>query len=201
MKRPKVDVRPTDDKTIERETGLTRAQLYALMENAGAGRSALGKALQAKKVDATLVPTLLVDFEAHAGITEKDGRPKGYSVCSTKTVDASASRAFGAFTSADDLDQWFGPKTSISAKEGGTLANGDGNRGTITKLRADKALVFTWDTPGFAEGSVVEVLFQPKGDKCGLVVNHTRIMTRQEYEEIREMWSQALNGLKTFLAS
>jgi uncharacterized protein YndB with AHSA1/START domain len=199
MKRPTIDPRPTDDRTIERETGLSRAQLFKLLASAGSGRSALGKALQAKKIDAALIPTLIVDFEAHAGIVEKDGRPKGYSVCATKSVGASATRAFKAFTSPADLDKWFGTKTTIAAKEGGVFANADGNRGTITKLRPDKAIVFTWETAGFAEGSQVEVLFQPKGDKCGLVVNHTRVMTRREYDEVREMWGQALGQLKSHL--
>jgi hypothetical protein len=43
------------------------------------------------------------------------------------------------------------------------------------------------------------VLFQPKGAGCGVVVNHTRVMTRREADEVREMWATALNQLRAHL--
>lgn len=200
MKRPQVTQRPSDDKAAVTETGQSRAEWFKTIEKEGAsGRAAIGKALLAKKVDPWWITTLTVDYEAHAGLVEKDGRPKGYSICVTKSVAVPIPRAYQAFTTASDLNKWFGPGTVLSAREGGEFSNADGNRGTLKKMRPDKALVYTWDTPGFAEGSQVEVLFQAKGDKSGLVVNHTRVTARNEADEIRAGWDAALTQLKAYL--
>jgi uncharacterized protein YndB with AHSA1/START domain len=200
MKRPSIAARQADEKSLVRETGKSRSEWFKLIDKSGAsGRAAVGKVLLAHKVDAWWLSTLVVEYEGHAGIVEKDGRPKGYSICSTKSLKAPVGRVFKAFTTAADLDKWFGAKTSIAAKEGGAFTNGDGNIGTIEKVRPDKALVYTWSTKGFAERSRVEALFQPKGAGCGVVLNHTRLMTRREADEVRAMWEEALNNLKRYL--
>jgi len=200
MRIPTVTPRDTSDAALQRETGRSRDEWLSLIDASGAeGRTAIGRMLQGEKLDASWIPVLLVEHEAHAGIVEKDGRPKGYSICATKTVNVDASRAYDAFTTAADLDAWFGPGTSVAAKDGGDLSNADGNRATLTKLRPGKALVMTWTTPDLAPGSQVEVLFQPKGDKTGLVVNHTRVPTPHEADAVRAMWGAALGALKAHL--
>jgi uncharacterized protein YndB with AHSA1/START domain len=200
MKRPAIASRPSDDETLLRETGQSRTEWFNLINKSGAsGRAAVGKVLLAQKVNPWWLGTLMVDYEAHVRMVEKDGRPKGYSICSTKSLKAPVARVFKAFTTASDLDKWFGAKTSIGLVEGGAFTNADGNSGTIEKVRPDKALVYTWNTKGFAEGSRVEALFQPKGTGCGVVVNHTRVMTRGEADELRAMWEEALNQLKSHL--
>ena len=200
MKREATTARKNDDRTCKAETGRTRAEWFARIEKVGAtGRSAIGKFLLSEKVDAWWITTLTVDYEAAKGIVEKDGRPKGYSICSTKTVGTPPARTFKALTTPADLAKWFGPGASIEAKEGAAIRDKDGVRGTMKKVKPYKAIVFTWDTPGFAEGSQVEVLVQPKGDKTGLVVNHTRVATREDADAVRAAWEQALIRLKEHL--
>ena len=200
MRIPTLTPRDTSDAALQRETGRSRAEWLAVIEASGAdGRTAIGRMLQGEKLDPAWIPVLLVDHEARAGIVEKDGRPKGYSICATKTVSADAARAYDAFTTAADLDAWFGAGTSVAARDGGELSNVDGNRATFTKLRPGKTLVLTWSTPDLAPGSVIEVLFQPKGDKTGLVVNHTRIHSAHEADTVRAMWATALGALKAHL--
>jgi len=46
-----------------------------------------------------------VGYEAAHGSREKDGRPKGYMICATKTVKASADTCYTAFTSAVALNR------------------------------------------------------------------------------------------------
>jgi uncharacterized protein YndB with AHSA1/START domain len=200
MRRPALPPRDTSDATLSRESGRSRDEWFALIDGSGAtGRAAVGKALQAERLDPWWVTTLVVEHEARAGVVEKDGRPKGHSICSTKTVSATPERAYGAFTTAADLDAWFGAATRVEARDGGTLENADGDRATFTKLRPGKALVLAWQTPDFAPGSVVEVLFQPKGDRTGLVINHTRIAARHDADTLRAMWEGALTALKSHL--
>jgi uncharacterized protein YndB with AHSA1/START domain len=200
VKREPTNVRKTDDKTCKADTGRTRAEWFAAINKAAAtGRSAVGKFLQGEKVEAWWTTALMVEYEAANGIVEKDGRPKGYSICSTKTVAALPSRTFKALTSSAELSKWFGPGASIDASEGGAIADKDGVRGTVKKVKPDKAIVFTWDTPGLAAGSLVEILVQPKGEKTGLVVNHTRVATAEDADAVRASWAKALDRLKGYL--
>lgn len=87
----------------------------------------------------------------------------------------------------------------MKAEPGGALENGDGNRASFTKVRPGKAVVLSWDTPGFGAASQIEVLFQPKGEKTGLVVNHTRVQSREDADALRAAWEEALGRLKTLL--
>lgn len=200
MKRVDVEPRAADDAALKRETGKDRAGWFAVLDQSGeSGRSALGKILLAAKVDGWWIGTLLVDHARARGIVEKDGKPKGYSLCVTKAVAAPVARVFQAFTTARDLDRWFGPGTRITAEAGGKLENGDGNRATITKVGPDKALVMTWETRDLAPDSQIEVLFQPKADKTGIVVNHTRINDPADADATRAAWAKALTKLKALL--
>jgi len=198
MRRPEVTTRSTTDKAMAAETGHTRAEWFRDIERSKAdGRSAIGKYLLGRKVDPWWITVITIEYEDHAGIVEKDGRAKGYSLCITKSVATPVTDVFRSFTVSSELDKWFGSRNDMALEEGGAYKNADGNRGLVKKVRPDKALVLSWDATGFAEGSQVEVLFQPKGDKCGLVVNHTRVMTRKEADEVRAMWDEGLARLKS----
>ena len=199
MKRPSIPERKTDDKTCKSETGKSKAEWFAAIDKGGGGgRAVVGKLLQTAKVDPWWLTVLSVEYEAAKKTVEKDGKPKGYSICSTKSVAANAAKTWKALTTSSELTKWFGSGATMEAKEGGALKDKDGVSGTVTKVRPEKALVFTWDA-AWAAGSTVEVLVQPKGDKTGLVVNHTRIQTRADADAVREAWSQALNTLKTHI--
>lgn len=200
MKRPELTARPIDDKAMAKETGHTRSEWFKEIERTKAdGRSSIGKALLAKRVDSWWITVITVEYEAGAGIVEKDGRPKGYSLCITKSVAAPVSRVFKSFTVPKELNKWFGAANEMAAVDGGSYRNADGNKGSVKKVRPDKALALSWDAPGFAEGSQVEVLFQPKGDGCGIIINHTRVMTRHEADQVRAMWGESLDRLKSHL--
>jgi uncharacterized protein YndB with AHSA1/START domain len=199
MKRPSTPARTTDDKACKAETGKTKAEWFAAIEKAGAsGRAESGKVLQAAKVDPWWATVLLVEHEAAKKAVEKDGKPKGYSICSTKSVAANAAKTWKALTTSAELAKWFGTGATMNAKEGGAVSDKDGVTGKVTKVRPEKALVFSWEA-SWAPGSQVEILVQPKGDKTGLVVNHTRIQSRADADAVREAWAQALNALKAHI--
>src|SRR5262245_58758937 len=131
MKRPNNPERKSDDKTCKAETGKTRAEWFAAIDKSGAeGRASVGKWLQAQKVDPWWNSTIAIDYEAAKGIVEKDGRPRGYSICSTKSVDADAKRTWKAITGKPGL-VW----------------------GAVKKVRPEKAIVYSWDVAKFGEGS------------------------------------------------
>ena len=198
MKKAALDARPTGSAAAKKETGRDYDAWFALLDGLGEkpGRAAMGKALQAENVDAWWITSLMVEYERARGMVEKDGRPRGYSLCVTKTITAPPARVFRAWTVASDLDAWLGPGTRIHAADGGTLENADGNRARVRKLRPDKTLVLDWQSDDLEAGTQVEVLFQPKGDKCGVVLNHTGIQDRARADAARVAWEDALRRLK-----
>ena len=89
----------------------------------------------------------------------------------------------------------------LAAEEGGQLENADGNRARIRRLRPDKTLVLDWQSDDLEAGTQVEVLFQAKADKCGVVLNHTRIQDRARADAARAAWEDALKRLKEHIES
>lgn len=194
---------PTDTACKE-ATRKTLAQWFTHLDGLGGpakGRRELMQALlSVEKLDEWWATTLVVEYERARGVHEKDGKPKGYSLCSTKTIAAPLERVFAAFGAAEDLDRWLGPKTKVLFQDGGTLVNGDGDRATFTRIRAQKDLRLTWEHATRAPGSQVEVLFADKGKgKTGLTLNHTRIQARRDADELRAGWSAAFDALKQHL--
>jgi uncharacterized protein YndB with AHSA1/START domain len=200
----KIEFAPEQDmseEALRARTGKGWEEWYAALDAHGGpalGRRALNEHIYGQPgVDAWWTATLVQEYEVARGVVEKDGRPKGYTVCSTKTINAPVGRVFAAFASADALDRWLGTGHQLDFQVDGRLANADGNTGTFKKIRPDKDLKLFWEHPGLTPGTTVEVLFQSKGaDKCGLVLNHERIARRDEADGLRAAWSRAFDALK-----
>jgi uncharacterized protein YndB with AHSA1/START domain len=193
-----------DEPSCKQATGKTLDQWYAELDARGgvaAGRRELVNHVYAATAkDEWWSTTIVVEYEKARGEKEKDGLPKGYAICSTKTITAPLARVFAAFGDAADLDVWLGPETVVAFRDGGELANGDGNRASFTRIRAEKDLRLDWSSPGLAPGTKVEVLFADKGKgKTGITLNHTRIQERRDADQLRAAWARALDALKGHL--
>lgn len=204
MKPPATDTPDVTDSSAREKTGKTLKQWFALLDESGGiakGRRELVNHLfAAHKLDEWWATTVVVEYERAKGALEKDGKPKGYSICSTKTVAAPLERVFAAFGEAKDLDRWLGARTMVEFKDGGALQNGDGDRATFQRIRANKDLRLAWEHERRAPGSQVEVLFAAKGaGKTGITLNHTRIQARRDADELRAGWSAAFEQLKQHL--
>ncbi len=184
-------------------TGKTMDELYAAMDAFGGpskGRRELGRRLNGDlNVDVWWVQTLNPEYEVRHGLKEKDGRPKGHFICSTKTVAAPIATVYQAWTDPELLGQWFGAGTAVDLREGGAFSNPDGNRGTYRRIRENKDLRFEWHGETGDE-SLVDVQLTDKGEgKTGILVNHDRIQSRAEADGLRRAWSESLARLKTLL--
>jgi len=129
----------------------------------------------------------------------KDGKPRGYSICPTKSIKASPADCFKAFASAKALDHWFGPKHEIDLREGGHWRNADGNRATIRKVNPGKNIRLVAEDEGLTLPTPVEVKFTPNGAHCTVMVAIERLQTRAEADGYRRAWSEALDRLKQSL--
>jgi uncharacterized protein YndB with AHSA1/START domain len=203
MKLVAPDTPDLTDASAREKTGKTLEQWFAHLDGLGPkkGRRELVQALYTGlKLDEWWATSLVVEYERERDILEKDGLPKGYSICSTKTVAAPLERVFQAFGAAADLDRWLGPKTKVRFEDGGTLENADGDRASFTRIRANKDLRIAWQHPKVAPQSQVEVLFAEKDKaKTGITLNHTRIQARRDADMLRAGWSAALERLKQHL--
>jgi uncharacterized protein YndB with AHSA1/START domain len=204
MKPPPSPGPDVNDASCREKTGRALGQWYALLDGLGGapkGRRELVHALLGgQKFDEWWSTTIVVEHERARGVHEKDGRPKGDSICSTKTIRAPLERVFAAFGVRAGLARWFGPDPRVDFAKGGTLTTGDGDRLRFTRIRAGKDLRLAWEHPTRAPGSQVEVLFTGKGKgKTGLILNHTRMATRRDADELRAGWSTAFEALEQHL--
>ena len=183
-----------------KHTGRSLDEWYQQIDEAGVqGRRAVGEfLLKQHKLDAWWTSTIVVEYEIAHGALEKDGRPKGYSICVTKNVAAPAQSVFAAFTSAPALNAWMGKGTTIDLREGGSFSNADGNRGDYLRITPAKTLKFSWNAAG-QPTSIVEVKLQEKDGKSGITLNHERIASRAEADGLRTAWGDALQRLKAHL--
>ncbi|MBK8974609.1 MAG: SRPBCC domain-containing protein [Planctomycetes bacterium] len=206
MRPTDTDTPPLTDAACKKATGRSLKDWFAELDGLGgvaAGRRALVQHVYSEtQKNEWWATTIAVEFENARGALEKDGLPKGYAICSTKTITAPVSRVFAAFGDSADLDAWLGAGTRVVFEDGGSLDNGDGNRATFTRIRADKDLRLDWEAPGLAPGTKVEVLFADKGKgKTGVTLNHTRIQERRDADVLRAAWARALDALKAHVES
>src|SRR6185436_19511866 len=113
-------------------TGKTLAEWFKALDKHGGiplGRRELIKWMEHEHGLSTWwAATVTHEYEIARGDLAKDGKPKGFSICPTKSIKASPKECYAAFATTNALDQWFGPKHDLDLREGGHWRNGDGNR-------------------------------------------------------------------------
>ena len=194
---------PMTDADARAATGRTWEDWFDSLDAAGGpapGRRAITDRLMKEHgLTAWWAQTIAVEYERARAVHEKDGRPKGYAICVTKTIAAPAERIFDAFGDSAVLSAWMGDGANADFKEGGAFSTSDGNSGRYTKVACPKTLRFAWDDSDPAMASTVELKLTPNGGKCGLVLNHERIKTRAHADGLRAAWISAIDKLKRTL--
>lgn len=184
-------------------TGKSLPQWFAEIDawgGAALGRRDIGqRLLDGYKLDPWWIATLNIEYEAAKGIVEKDGRAKGYTICSTKSLKAAPDACYAAFASAAALDRWLGPGHALEFRDGGALRNGDGNQALIRKLSPAKTIKLVWQQPDAAPDTPVEVKFAPAGAKTTVMVTHERLQNRADADGLRRAWGEALERLKAVI--
>lgn len=189
------------DESARAATGKSLSEWFELIDARGGvalGRREIGNWLFGElKVDPWWSATINCEYEIARNALEKDGKPKGYTVCATKTIKADAQRCWEAFADAAALDAWFGPAHEAEIREGGHWRNADGNRASVRKVNPGKNLRLIWEDSGLGMPTPVEIKFQPAGAKCTVMVTIDRLQTRAEADGYRAAWGAALERLKS----
>jgi uncharacterized protein YndB with AHSA1/START domain len=121
-------------------------------------------------------------------------------ICVTKTIAAPVDKAYGAWASSEGLNQWFSTKNKAEVSDGGRYTNADGDTGVFKRVRKNKDLRFTWETPAHTLPTQVDG-FSGQGKGKRVMITHDRIQKREEADGLREGWAQALDRLKSLLES
>src|SRR5688572_12701669 len=99
------------DETCKAATGRTLAAWHGLIDDGGRlelGRRKIGDRLAGElKVDPWWSATITHEYDPARGAVEKAGKPKGSTICATKSVKAEAEACYGAFATAAARDRWF----------------------------------------------------------------------------------------------
>jgi uncharacterized protein YndB with AHSA1/START domain len=186
-------------------TGKTLAEWFKALD--AHGGVALGRRtlthwlLDDLEIDTWWSTTIVNEYEIARGDLAKDGKPKGYSICPTKSIKADAKTCFAAFATAKALNAWFGPDHDVDLRDGGHWRNADGNRATIKKVNPGKNIRLLAEDAGLSWPTPVEIKFEAKGDRCTVMVSVERLQTRAEADGYRRAWGEALDRLKTTLES
>ncbi|HKO98423.1 MAG TPA: SRPBCC domain-containing protein [Pyrinomonadaceae bacterium] len=196
---------PVTNEAAKAATGKTLDQWFAELDKSDGlklGRREINNRLNEQKLDPWWCTTIAVEYEKHHDLRKKDGLFEGYFVCSTKTIAAPPAEVFKAWSNGATLSKWFGDDTKAEVKDGGTLESKDGDKGKFLRVRENKDIRMTFENKNFSAPTQVDVQFQDKGKgKTGLLVNHTRIQTREEADGLRAAWAQALDQLKAVCES
>jgi uncharacterized protein YndB with AHSA1/START domain len=191
---------PVTNEAAKAATGKTLDQWFTELDKANGlklGRREINNRLYAQKLDPWWCATIAVEYEKHHDVRKKDGLFEGYFICATKTIGAPVAQVYKAWSNGAELSKWFGAAAKADVKDGGTLESKDGDKGTFLRVRENKDLRMTFETAGSSAPSQVDVQFQDKGKgKTGLLVNHSRIQTREEADGLRAAWGEALDQLK-----
>ena len=99
MKIPPTDTPALTDASAKEATGKTLKQWFTELGKLGAkNRREMTQYLYSDcKLPEWWAVTLVVEYEKASGQQEKDGKPKGYSICATKTIAAPLGDVFAAF--------------------------------------------------------------------------------------------------------
>jgi uncharacterized protein YndB with AHSA1/START domain len=191
---------PADSAACKAATGRSFEEWFAILDAFGGvakGRREINGLLYVEhKVDPWWLATINVEYEAARGVRDKDGRPKGYTICATKTVKAAPDACWAAMATPAALDRWLGPGHRGAVADGATLENADGNLATVKKANPGKAIRLVWQQPDAAPGTPVEIKLSPAGAKTTVMVTHDRLQTRAEADGFRRAWGEALDRLR-----
>jgi len=193
---------PMSDDSVRAATGKSWDEWWAYLDERGGPKEGRRNITAHLMTDLKLAPwwssTIAVEYEEAKGQREKDGRLKGYYICSTKTVNAPLDQAFEAWLTNESLNRWLGTGVVGDPTEGSTLSDEDGVLGTVKRVRANKDIRIAWEHASCAPGSVVDVLFTDKGKgKTAVYVNHDRLQSRAEADGVRNAWNEVMNRYKS----
>lgn len=203
-KRTDPNWRSMSDEAVKSKTGRTWEQWFALLDKWRAADK--GHKLAARHLadqyglTSWWSHTVTVEFERARGLREIHETTKGFVASVSRTMAAPVGAVFRAFAEPESLKAWFTAHAKVDFREGGQYSTSDGATGVYKRIQPDRRILFTWSHPDHAEGSQVEVRFEPLGpDKCRVVLTHSQIANGSDRDGLKAHWVGSLDALRAWL--
>lgn len=134
-------------------------------------------------------------------------------------IKATPEKVYAAWTKAEQLPKWFGPRTggslqvdhfdcSVGGRYDVTMLFADGDRvqivGKYQELDPPKKLVFTWqwtDSPTTSNETLVTVDLVPTAIGTHLTLTHERFLSAEARSQHQQGWGPLLERLASILAN
>ncbi|MCJ2531305.1 MAG: SRPBCC domain-containing protein [Candidatus Thermoplasmatota archaeon] len=127
-----------------------------------------------------------VEFERVRGLREVGQRGDEFVATVQRTIRAFPEPAYAAPTEPDHLSRWFAQDARADVRIGGRYENKDGDRGKFLRLDPPGRIKYTWENPGRAPGTMVEIWIDSKDEARSLIrLEHSRLKNREELEDLR----------------
>jgi hypothetical protein len=172
------------DQAVRAKTGRGWEEWFSILDQAG-GQEMSHKELvvhlqENYQVEPWWQQMVAVTYEQSRGLREKHQAASGYQTSLSKTVPVPARVLFSAWTVESQREKWL-PGAPIQ----------------ITKATEDKSVRMRW-----ADQSRLEVYIYEKGEqKSQANIQHSQLESRQQVDEMKAYWREALGRLAAFLAA
>jgi uncharacterized protein YndB with AHSA1/START domain len=183
MKQTVANKPTTSDEAVAAKTGKTWAEWFKVLDAAGA------KKMDHKSIVAILderhpeiggwwMQMVTVTYEQARGLRAKHEKPSGFEVSASKTIEATLSSVYHAWTDKKICRRWLSDASF-----------------TIRRATTDKSLRITWN-----DESHVNVMFYAKGEgKTQVTVQHGKLKNATAARQMQSYWKERLEQLKNVL--
>ncbi|MFQ5552765.1 MAG: SRPBCC domain-containing protein [Thermoplasmata archaeon] len=190
--------------SVKAKTGRGWDEWFSLLDAWGAaeeGHAPTAKHLaEAYDLSGWWAQTITVEYERVRGLREVGQRGEEFVVTVQRTIRASPEASYAALTEPDHLSRWFTQDARADLRIGGRYENKDGDRGEFLRLDPPTRIKYTWENPDHAPGTMVEVWIEHKDEAKSLIrLEHSRLKNREEFEDLKNGWSWALDSLRSYL--
>lgn len=169
------------DEAVEAKTGKTWSRWFKHLDAAGAKKMThqqiVAHLREKHDVRAWWQQMVAVTYEQARGLRDVHEKPGGYEISVSRTIAASVSKAFKAWTDEKTRKLWLSANFSIR------------------KSTPNKTIRITW-----SDGTDVVVGFYSKSEgKCQVVAQHGKLKDAKAGAKMKAFWSNALERLKELL--
>lgn len=193
--------RGISDDAVRGATGRSWEEWEALLDSRGAA------GLPHRQIVALLADGLIesgwwrqsvaVDYERRKG-TRAVGQTAdvGFNVGARRRLAITPEEAWRLVTSPEGVRAWLGDARGFDVQRGAEYTTADGASGVMRVARPGSHLRVTWQPPGWARPSTIQLRVMAEGEKTTISLHQEHLPGAAEREEARRRFKAALDALQ-----
>lgn len=189
------------DEAVREATGRTLDQWEKLLDSRGAAK------LTHKQIVALLAgegiesgwwrQSVTVAYEKRKGKRTLGQTSDGaYQIGVQRTLPIPHDEAWKLVTSPEGLRAWLGDVPKLAMEKGETYKAKDGAAGEVRVAEPGSHVRLTWQPPGWAKPSTIQVRVTPAGERTKLTFHEERLPSAAEREARRAHFEAAVDALR-----